>query len=49
MDAVGEIEQAGIDRRKDMFENKTETQAKEEILVMVKEYCETFHKKNEYA
>ncbi len=49
MDAVGEIEQAGIDRRKDMFENKTETQAKEEILGMVKEYCETFHKKKEYA
>ena len=49
MDAVGEIEQAGIDRRRDMFENKTETQAKEEILGMVKEYCETFHKKKEYA
>lgn len=32
-----------------MFENKTETQAKEEILGMVKEYCETFHKKKEYA
>ncbi|MCM1182319.1 MAG: lipopolysaccharide biosynthesis protein RfbH [Roseburia sp.] len=32
-----------------MFENKTEAQAKEEILGMVKEYCETFHKKKEYA
>ena len=26
-----------------MFENKTEKQAKEEILGLVKEYCETFH------
>ena len=26
-----------------MFENKTEKQAKEEILGIVKEYCETFH------
>lgn len=26
-----------------MFENKTENQAKEEILTLVKEYCETYH------
>ena len=26
-----------------MFENKTESQAKEEILALVKEYCETYH------
>ena len=25
-----------------MFENKTESQAKEEILALVKEYCETY-------
>ena len=31
-----------------MFENKTEVQAKEEILKLVKEYCDTFHKKKEY-
>lgn len=31
-----------------MFENKTETQAKEEILAMVDEYCKTFHQKKEY-
>ena len=28
-----------------MFENKTEKQAKEEILELVKEYCDTFHNK----
>ena len=26
-----------------MFENKTENQAREEILELVKEYCDTFH------
>ena len=26
-----------------MFENKTEEQAKKEILDMVAEYCDTFH------
>ena len=30
----------GINR---MFENKTEQQAKEEILGLVKEYCDTYH------
>lgn len=29
-----------------MFENKTEQQAKEEILLMVKEYADTFHNQN---
>ena len=29
-----------------MFESKTESQAREELLRMVKEYCETFHNKN---
>ncbi|MEG1497579.1 MAG: lipopolysaccharide biosynthesis protein RfbH [Clostridiales bacterium] len=29
-----------------MFENKTEEQAKKEILSMVSEYCETFHNQN---
>ena len=28
-----------------MFENKTEEQAKKEILDMVAEYCDTFHNK----
>lgn len=28
-----------------MFENKTESQAKEEILSLVKEYCDTYHNK----
>ena len=28
---------------KKMFENKTEEQAKKEILDMVAEYCDTFH------
>lgn len=32
-----------------MIENKTEQQAREEILCLVKEYCETFHKKKEYS
>lgn len=31
-----------------MLENKTEKQAREEILEMVKEYCKTFHGKKEY-
>ena len=31
-----------------MFTNKTEVQAKEEILGLVKEYCDTFHAKKEY-
>ncbi len=31
-----------------MFENKTEQQAREEILEMVKQYCDTFHRKKEY-
>ena len=31
-----------------MFEKMTEKQAKEEILKLVGEYCETFHKKKEY-
>ena len=28
-----------------MFENQSETQAREAILDMVKEYCNTFHNK----
>lgn len=31
-----------------MFENKTEAQAREEILSMVDAYCTTFHNKKEY-
>ncbi len=31
-----------------MFENMTENQAKEQILGMVEEYCNTFHNKKEY-
>ena len=31
-----------------MFTNKTEVQAKEEILGLVKEYCDTFHVKKNY-
>lgn len=31
-----------------MFENKSESQAREEILKLVAEYCDTFHKKKEY-
>lgn len=31
-----------------MFENKTEQQAREEILKLVAEYCDTFHQKKEY-
>ena len=31
-----------------MFENKTEAQAREEILKMVDEYCANFHNKKEY-
>ena len=28
-----------------MFENKTEVEAKKEILDLVKEYCDTYHNK----
>ena len=28
-----------------MFENKTEAQAREQILTMVEEYCDTYHNK----
>ena len=31
-----------------MFENKTELQAREEILAQVKEYCEKYHTRKEY-
>ena len=31
-----------------MFENKTEEQAREEILKQVAEYCDTFHNKKTY-
>lgn len=31
-----------------MFENKTEQQAREDILKLVAEYCDTFHNKKEY-
>lgn len=31
-----------------MFENKSEQQAREEILGLVKEYCDTYHNKKEY-
>lgn len=31
-----------------MFENKTEQQAKEEILSLVKEYCDTYHNQKKY-
>lgn len=31
-----------------MFENKTEAEARQEILNQVKEYCDTFHKKKTY-
>ncbi len=31
-----------------MFENKTELQAREEILAQVKEYCEKYHQRKEY-
>ena len=31
-----------------MFENKTEQQAREDILRLVEEYCDTFHNKKEY-
>ncbi len=31
-----------------MFENKTENEAKNEILEMVREYCRTYHNKKEY-
>lgn len=32
-----------------MFKNKTELQAREEILSMVQEYCDTYHAKKEYT
>lgn len=35
-------------RKKNMFKNKTEQQARTEILDLVKEYCETYHKPLEY-
>ncbi|MEE1517480.1 MAG: lipopolysaccharide biosynthesis protein RfbH [Lachnospiraceae bacterium] len=31
-----------------MFENKTQTEAREEILSLVKEYCDTYHNKKKY-
>ena len=31
-----------------MFENKTELEARNEILELVKEYCDTYHKPAEY-
>lgn len=31
-----------------MFENKTEEQAKQEILNLVAEYCDKFHNQKEY-
>ena len=31
-----------------MFENKTEIEARKEILEMVGRYCDTFHKKKDY-
>lgn len=31
-----------------MFENKTEQQAKEEILKMVEEYCNTYHNQKKH-
>ena len=35
----------GREREEKMFENKTEEQAKKEILTMVAEYCNTYHNK----
>lgn len=32
-----------------MFQDKTESQARQEILSMVEEYCTTYHKKKEYV
>ena len=31
-----------------MFENKTEEQARQEILKLVSEYCKKYHRKSEY-
>ncbi len=31
-----------------MFENKTEAQARQEILELVGEYCDRFHQKKDY-
>ena len=39
MEVMGELGE----RKWHMFENKTETQARAEILNAVKEYCNTFH------
>lgn len=35
-------------RSNEMFEKMTEKQAREEILLAVKEYCDTFHNKKQY-
>lgn len=35
-------------RNTQMFKDKTEPQARQEILTMVEEYCATYHKKSEY-
>lgn len=32
-----------------MFQNKTESEARQEILSLVEEYCRTYHKKKEYT
>lgn len=36
-------------RETDYFEDKTEEQAREQILLQVREYCERFHQKKSYA
>lgn len=36
-------------RREAMFENKTEQKAKQEILEMVKEYCNTYHNQHSFT
>lgn len=38
----------GREREEKMFENKTEEQAKKEILTMVAEYCNTYHNKKSH-
>lgn len=47
MDGVGKeslrVNKKNVNRRKIMFENKTGEQAKKEILLMVAEYCDTYH------
>ena len=35
-------------RAADMFENKTEQEAREEILAKVQAYCKKYHNKKEY-